>query len=293
MFNRSSLYRVLTASLMWLSTSRLSAQEHWTYLDNGNVRVGVNMDAGGCMGWFSHSHSSENLLNAYDHGRYVQQSYYGDEDGSVWNGKPWRYNPVQGGSWKGDPATVLEQKEAKHSLYIKTKPRQWASGQNVDDLVMEQWISVEGGLARLKYRMTYSGTREHQPRHQELPAVFIKPQLNTLVYCEKGKPWTDAPLTRRQPGFPNEEVKFSEPWAAWVNADGQGLGLYCPHTDVATTYRVLQTGVADCSYISPLQTFALKPGLVFEYDIVLAIGNVDQIRTVFTKLHEPSAAVVK
>jgi len=78
----------------------VQAVENWHYLDNGEVRLGVNLNAGGCIGWFSVSGSQDNLLNAYDVGRYVQQSYYGDEDGSDWNGKPWRYNPVQGGSWK-------------------------------------------------------------------------------------------------------------------------------------------------------------------------------------------------
>ena len=262
------------------------AQEHWTYLDNGKVRLGINLDAGGSIGWFSHSHSSANLLNAFDHGRYVQQSYYGDKDGSDWNGKPWRYNPVQGGSWKGEPATVIEKKEDKHSLYVKTQPRQWASGKLVDDILLEQWLTLEGGLARLKYRMTYSGTTEHKPTHQELPAVFVMPRYDTLVYCDKDKTaWTTAPLTRRQPGFPNEGVKFSEPWAAWVDADNQGLGIYFPHADSATTYRVRDQGIGNCSYIAPLQTFALKPGLVFEYEVVLATGTTEQIRDVFSKLH--------
>jgi hypothetical protein len=29
----------------------------------------------------------------------------------------------------------------------------------------------------------------------------------------------------------------------------------------------------------------MKPGLVFEYEVVLAIGTVEQIRTVFKTLH--------
>ncbi len=268
----------------------LPAQEHWIYLDNGSVRLGVNMDAGGSVGWFSHAHSSANLLNAFDHGRYVQQSYYGDANGSDWNGKPWRYNPVQGGSWKGVPATVLEKKEAASALYVKTKPRQWASGRDADDMIFEQWLTLEGGLARLKYRMTFTGTAEHRPTHQELPAIFVVPRCETLVFCEKGAPaWTGAPLSRRQPGppgAPDAIVKFSEPWAAWVDAAGQGLGAYFPYTDFATTYRVTGTGVGDCSYLAPLQTFALKPGLVFEYEVVLALGTAEQIRAVFQKLHE-------
>lgn len=289
-------FSVIATMLALLSTLR--AQEHWTYLDNGHVRLGVNMDAGGSIGWFSHSHSSANLLNAFDHGRYVQQSYYGDKDGSDWNGKPWRFNPVQGGSWKGVPSTVLEKKESKDALYVKTKPRQWADGRDVDDVTFEQWLSIEGGLARLKYRMTFTGSTAHQPTHQELPAVFVMPRYDTLVFCEKGTPaWTGAPLTRRQPGPPDAKdaiVKFAEPWAAWVDADGQGLGVYFPHTDFATTYRVRNAGadaVADCSYIAPLQTFALKPGLTFEYEVVLATGTVEQIRAIFSKLHRQSGAV--
>ena len=276
-------------TLLLLQAIVLRAQEHWVYLDNGLVRLGANMDAGGSVGWFSHSHSSANLLNAFDHGRYMQQSYYGDRDGSEWDGKPWRYTPVQGGSWKGVPATVLEKREGKNSLYVKTKPRQWASGADADEVIFEQWLALEGGLARLKYRMTFTGTAEHKPMHQELPAVFVMPRCDTLVFCEKGSPaWTNAPLVRRQPGPPGAKdaiVKFAEPWAAWVDGEGQGLGVYFPHTDFATTYRVSNTGVGDCSYIAPLQTFALKPGLVFEYEAVLATGTAGQIRAVFTKLH--------
>ena len=55
--------------LTFLLCSPLLAAEHWTYLDNGKVRLGVNLSAGACVGWFSHSHSSYNLLNAYDVGR--------------------------------------------------------------------------------------------------------------------------------------------------------------------------------------------------------------------------------
>ncbi len=282
--------RLIFLICLLATASALRAQEHWVYLDNGHIRLGVNMDAGGSIGWFSHSHTSANLLNAFDHGRYVQQSYYGDRDGSEWNGQPWRYNPVQGGSWKGVPSIVLEKKATKDSLYVKTKPRQWASGSDVDDMLFEQWLTLEGGLARLKYRMTFTGTIEHKPTHQELPAVFVMPRYDTLVFCEKGTPaWTGAPPVRRQPGPPGAKdaiVHFSEPWAAWVDADGQGLGVWFPHAEFATTYRVRDTGVGNCSYIAPLQTFALKPGLTFEYEVVLALGTVEQIRAIFTKLHE-------
>ena len=153
--------------------------------------------------------------------------------------------------------------------------------------MMEQWFTVSGGLARLKYRMTYSGKAEHKATHQELPAVFVMPRYDTLVFCaENEKAWANAPLTSKQPGKASEIVRFSEPWAAWMDTQGQGLGIYFPHAQFATTYRVRDTGVGDCSYLAPLQTFALKPGLVFEYEVVLALGTAEQIRAVFKKLHE-------
>jgi hypothetical protein len=273
--------------LSLLCLTEAVAQEQWTFLDNGHVRMGVNLSAGACVGWFSQSRSPRNLLNTSDEGRYLQQSYYGDADGSKWDVKPWRYNPVQGGSWRREPSVVLESRADKTSLYAKTRPRHWATGALLDDVVFEQWLTLDGGLARLRFKMTYTGATEHRPAHQELPALFVQPEYETLVFCEKGRaPWKGEPLTRKQPGPTNEHIHFTEPWAAWVDATGQGLGLYVPHASEATCYRFRDGGVTDCSYVAPVQTFALKPGLVFEYEAVLAIGTVEQIRAVFTKLHE-------
>jgi hypothetical protein len=271
------------------SSPQAVAAEHWIYLDNSHIRLGVNMDAGGSIGWLSPSRSSNNLLNAFDHGRYVQQSYYGDKDGSDWNGKEWCYNPVQGGSWKGKPSTVLDSKVEEHSLYVKTRPRQWASGEDVDNMIMEQWLRVDGGLARLKYSMTFTGSTEHSAKkHQELPAVFVDAKRHTLVFCDASQPaWTNAVLTRKQPGPPGTEgniIKTSERWAAWVDEHDQGLGIYFPHTDMVTSYRVSDSGEGNCCYLAPLQTWALKPGLTFEYETVLAIGTVEQIRSIFAKI---------
>jgi hypothetical protein len=261
------------------------AAEHWAYIDNGHVRLGVNMTAGACVGWFSHSNSSDNVLNAYDAGRYLQQSYYGDQDGSDWNGKPWRYNPVQGGSWKNKASVVIDSREEKDELYAKIQPRHWATGELLDEVTLEQWLRLEGGLARLKYKMTYTGEKEHMPYHQELPALFVKPALDSLMFID-----TDGRVTRRQPGSANEMIHYSEPWLAWVGKDDSGLGIYCPRTTEATTYRIREGNKGDVNYAAPLQTFALKPGLVFEYEVVLAIGKVEQIRKVFNTLQAMTRA---
>jgi hypothetical protein len=80
----------------------------WLYLDNGQIRLGVKKTSGCAIGYFSAAASAKNLLNNFDRGRFVQQSYYGDPDGSFWAGKPWRWNPVQGGGWQGGGAKLLE-----------------------------------------------------------------------------------------------------------------------------------------------------------------------------------------
>jgi hypothetical protein len=268
-----------------LGAVSLQAQEQWTFLDNGHVRLGVNLSAGACVGWFSPSRSPRNLLNTSDEGRYLQQSYYGDADGSQWDVKPWRYNPVQGGSWRREPSVVLESRADKTTFYARTRPRHWATGALLDDVTFEQWLTLEGGLARLRFKMTYSGTKEHQPAHQELPALFVQPEYDTLVFSEQS-----GALTRKQPGATNEYLHLAEPWVAWVNAAGAGIGLHAPHATEATCYRFRDGGVTDCSYVAPLQTFALKPGLVFAYEVVLAIGTVEQLRAVFAKLEQQRKA---
>lgn len=260
-------------------------EDRWVYLDNGQLRLGVNESAGSVIGWFSLSGEAKNLLNTFDVGRYVQQSFYGDKDGSDWNGKPWTYNPVQGGSWKNVPAVLLESRQEDGVYYAKTQPRHWASGALLNEVTMEQWLKLEGAEAVLKFRMTYEGTTTHRARHQELPALFVDASLETLVVCAADEEaWKQAPLTRLQPRFPNEYAKVSEPWAAWVNGKDEGIGILFPGTTELTCYRVRQGHAqADCSYLAPIRTLALTPGLVVEYEVALAIGAVNDLRERFAK----------
>src|SRR5690349_11369584 len=97
--------------------------EQWAYLDNGKLRLGVKQSSGGAIAYLSRSGSDRNVINHYDRGRLVQQSYYGKKDDSLWNKQPWRWNPVQGGDWKGAPSKLMEFKvEGETKLYAKTLP---------------------------------------------------------------------------------------------------------------------------------------------------------------------------
>lgn len=261
-----------------------AADEGFLFLDNGQVRLGVRTNAGACIGYFAESKTGRNLLNHHDHGRFIQQSWYGVADGSQWNGKPWRWNPVQGGDWRGNPARTLELRHTATNLYAKTQPKHWAGGTDITNAVMEEWITLAGSRAHVRFKFTYTGDTAHPPHHQELPAVFMDYALTNLVFYSGDKPWRNEPLTRKIPGWPNQSEQITENWAAYVDADDWGLGVFVPGVTEITCYRHPGTSGPDgggCSYFAPVRTLAITNGFSFEYDVCLAIGKVEELRKGF------------
>ncbi len=281
---RRLLFLLFLLAVLMRMPARADEASDWTYLDNGQLRIGVKKSSGACIGFLSAGKDGRNLLNHADQGRFVQQSYYGDEDGSLWGEQKWRYNPVQGGEYKGQPSQLKEFRATQTELYAKITPRNWAGGALLPEVTMEEWIRLEGPLARVRFRMTYAGDKSHQSRPQEIPAIFVEPDLKTLVAYVGEQPWTNAPVSRKQPGWPNEDQKMNENWVAYVDDNGQGIGAYVPVANDATCYRY--TGDAPCSYVAPITTFALTPNKVFEYELTLTIGSVEEIRARFVGLHQ-------
>ncbi len=154
-----------------------------------------------------------NLINKYDRGRYLQQSYYGTSQKPYemgdYNGNAWPYNPVQGGNLvindangnaiKGNEASkVIDYRITDDQIYIKTRPLDW--GKNsvdypdsyVTDSYMEAWYVFEDGMIKTYCRFVdYSGYPAHT-RDQELPAVYIIEPFNNFVYnnVANGSEWT-------------------------------------------------------------------------------------------------------
>ena len=266
----------------------------WVFIDNGQVRLGVKKASGCGIAWFSRSGSTENLLDHFDHGRLVQQSYYGKKDGSLWDKKPWRWNPVQGGDYRHHASEVLELTHDETTLHARIRPRNWAGGELLADCGMEQRIRLEGAMAIVKFSFLYPGTETHPAVHQEVPATFINPAYGHLVIYEGGQPWTDAPLTKSQPGWPNESRSIPEGWAAWVNDRNTGVALFSPIAQQMTCYRfgAAPSSPGACSYFAPVVTFAITPGLHFQYEAALALGTPEEMRAGFKKLKDRPAATL-
>lgn len=297
-----SVFLVCGCSASTNELSALSTDEHdtsphdaWEYLDNGDLKIGVDRSRGACIGFFGESKMGRNLLNHYDEGRFIQQSYYGQTDGSDWNGKPWVYNPIQGGSWLRVPAKVHEFKKTSNEIYARIEPRHWASGVLCPEMVMEQTITLDGDVAKISFSMKYVGPDQGEPRHQELPAVFIDGALPNFYYTKNGTLTNEAPRILAENGKEGVDglglgASTSE-WVAYLNDNNWGVGIYTPGTTEFTAYRAPGDGTTGstgsaCSYVAPLRTFALTKGLGVKYDVYLTIGTLDEIKNRFGKLKQ-------
>ena len=280
--------------LLWIAQSALAQNKEqqldWVYLENEELKVGLLRSHGAAIGFLSGREDQRNLLNHYDHGRLIQQSYYGDEDASKWADKPWRYNPVQAGDYQGHPAEVLEFRSTSKTAYARTRPRNWAGVELLEDCELEQWIELDGPLVKLKYSFHYRGEQAHAARDQETPAVFVAPELTRLATYTGAMPWSGGELSVRTPGWPNEYLEISEHWVAWVDERNNGLGVFVPSANRATCYRYQGGNDSDCSYVAPLSQFGLKPGLSFSYEAWLTTG---ELKTIRSRFHELNRQILK
>lgn len=274
--------------------ARATDSKDWVYVKNSGLKIGVIKSSGGGLGYLSRAGSGKNLLNHYDRGRLVQQSYYGDADGSKWATRDWCFNPVQGGDYRGKAAPIKEMSREGEVLKVASVPLHWATGEETP-CVMEQTLALAGDVLEVHYRFTYSGTKSHAPRHQELPAVFLDASLDTLVAYDGPSPWTNGAVTKREPGPTNEYIGITENWVAYVNRKGEGVGVYVPSVSEATCYRFRGEGARDldCSYVAPISTFALSPGMTCTYDAYFTIGTVEEIRARFSRIHTEIAGGVR
>ncbi|MGL4401660.1 MAG: hypothetical protein ACRCXD_17505 [Luteolibacter sp.] len=282
--------KLLTLFALLCATLAAKPSVSWEYLDNGSIRIGVDKSRGAAIGYFALSTEKRNLLNHYDEGRSIQQSYYGDSDGSMWNKTPWRYNPVQGGSYKGEDARTLDFRLSGSELFAKVEPLHWANAKRCPEAIMREWITLDGLLAKIRMRMEYSGPTQKAKAHQEMPAMFVDYALPHLMFELNGKLVKHAP-THLGESLKPESIRYSGGWLAFVDDKNFGIGICTPGTQEAVTYRHKGDGSdgpdgSACSYVAPVRMNQLENGMVLDYDFYLTIGTLDEIRARFTKLPE-------
>ncbi len=277
---------VVAATLFGGATA---AARSLSYLDNGVIRVGVDLRKGGTITWVSSSGPGVNVVNSWDLGREVQQSYYAGPDNfgnpaPPWTNFPW--NPIGAGDTYGNPAPVLEQSNDGTTIYTKTAPLQWALNNVACECVSEQWITLEGNAVRVRNRLTNSRTdrTQYHAYGQELPAVYTNGTFWRLFAYAGDAPYTGGSLTQLSASPQNSAWwSASEHWAALVNDAGFGLGVV---NSFAATFGGFFAGTPDIGgptdsstgYIAPNIREVLDWNIAYQYDYSLVLGTLDQIR---------------
>jgi len=263
--------------------------ERMSFLDNGTIRIGVDLDIGGTITFLALSGGGENLINSHDLGRQIQQSYY---SGPSPFGKPhpawknWSWNPIGSGDVYGHPARVVEHKNDGNVLSVKTIPMQWALNNVPGECTFETWITLDGHVARVRNQLVNrrSDHTQYSAHDQELPAVYTIGKLHRLFSYAGNRPFQKEPLTQiRNSGPPWSYWKATENWAALVNDQGWGLGVIHPgvYSFVGGFHgKPNRGGPSDdpTGYIAPLRKEVLDHNIVYEYEYQLVLGSLEAIR---------------
>jgi hypothetical protein len=265
-------------------------------LDNGTIKVGVDTLYGGGITYLSQSASTTNLINIYDFGREVQQSYYSGPanfvpPGAVQNPQwsPWPWNPIQVGDSFGYRAAVLAYSNSGGTIYVRTRPTQWALRNYPGDCIMEQWTRLDGPAVRVHCKLTNQRTdRMQYPAYgQELPAVYGAGSLCHIFSYTGTAPFTGGALTQLPNAPPPNWTSWraTENWSAMVDGSNFGFGVHNPDSvftggGYSSSGNPCTGGPTDnnTTYISPQHIEVLDWNIVYEYDFNLIVGTLTTIR---------------
>jgi hypothetical protein len=269
-------------------------------LDNGTIKVGVDTSYGGAITYLSQSGTTTNLINDYDHGRQVQQSYYSGPANFVplgaiqnpnWSPFPW--NPVQAGDSYGYSSQVLASSNANSIIYVKTRPKQWALQNWPADCIMEQWTHLDGPAVRVHCKLTNnrSDHTQYPPfgstwYGHELPAAYGVGTLCHIFTYTGTAPFTGGTLTQKPLTWPPVGWRATENWSAFVDGSHFGVGVHNP--DAINTVGGYSNAGNPCTggsadnntaYLAPVHLDVLDWNIVYEYDFNLIVGTLTAIRS--------------
>lgn len=250
-----------------------------SFLDNGRVRVGVNLLDGGKITYLSRVRGPD----AHDVVQDVQQSYYGGPPDAQW------HVAASGG-------LVLANRNDGHTIYTKVIPQQEYPYRQCE-CTFETWITLRGNTVHVRNRLT--NLRDDGPNFtahgQELPALYTTGDAYRLYTYDGADPYTGAPMreiTDDRGGFFNPagpSFRATEHWAALVNDDGFGVGLFeprrtrfggIPGNEYAVDYGWIN------GYMTASTPDILSATTTYTYAYTLVLGSLDDIRA-YAVAHRP------
>ncbi len=276
------------------------------FFENHRYRVGVELCWGGGLSYLCDKtcpvEGLENLLNRYDTGRLVQQSYYGTSEPPYecgeFMGNRWGYNPVQGGDRGNHKSKLIDARVTADEVYVKCRPRDWGHDGGVTYAYMENWYRLDGDCLVVDNRFVDFSGWVHPVRSQEVPAFYTVSYLGNYHWYDGDRPWSGEALSckRDLPFWPTDwpyctfrlKAGNTETWSAFVDDAGYGLGLFTPGVRKLLAGRHAYDGSKDpdagsCGYIAPVVMLALRCFEPVEYRYLLTAGALDTIRARFAE----------
>ncbi|GAB3950905.1 hypothetical protein GCM10028805_29900 [Spirosoma harenae] len=291
-------------------------------IENSQIRVGINTNAGGAITYltFLDSHggkvtAGKNMVSNPDLGRQIQIALYsGPSDysngaSSWWTGLGW--NPIQAGDVFGNSSTVLDVRKEDNLLYAKTHPKQFAFNNNStsperkpdDEAIIEHWIRLEGNVVKVhaKVTMLRQDKTQYPAQQQEFPCVYLIGDYHNMWYYQGTNPYTnqDLTLSRIDQIQPPTTAMFgdvfpTEPWMASTNDNGYGVGLYVAGNNYEWKRGYFGADLGGdefstvASYIAATNRVVLDHNLVREWDYELVLGHLSEIRSYVYKKPKPA-----
>lgn len=263
------------------------------FLENSKVKVGIDLNAGGAITFLADGLSGPNMVNNFDLGRQLQTSLFsgpvpytpnGKQPVPQWSGLGW--NPVQTGDVHNNPAQVISyQKINETQLYVKTIPNIWPLTTEPADCVMEHWIELRNNTVHVRSRtqINRSDTNQYDARTQEAPCMYLNGPYTRIVTYTGLQPFTNDAVSEYKPDHGITDRYGTENWAALLNSEGRGVGLY--RTD---EFRFISAyfgspGVGgefdiSSSYIAATPFEVIDHDGVYEFEYDLIVGSLSDIR---------------
>jgi len=264
------------------------------FLDNGNVKVGIEKSKGAAITWLSWSAYPQNAVNHADPGRLIQQSYYAGKtldrqaEGQSKAWSPWPWNPIQGGGVSSWARVNVMERLPDGTLYGETVPKLWDMPDEAAAALMRQWTAFEPGMSNVVVvRCEFGAQRLPEdrwgaavPRDQEIPACYFTRNFHVVkTYLGEGS-WRSE---SQPPGPPWGRATPPRKAMAFFNADGQGLAVFSPASVMPWNFGPHGAGNSNdsaagpCLHVAPLDHVRLGPTSEYRYRYWLVVGTDAQI----------------
>ena len=289
---------LLTLAFLLLLGARAAAEalpaERMSFLENGTVKVGVDLNRGGAITYLSRD-GGANIVNNFDLGRQVQLSFYGGPVpyvvGDKHPSKHWEllgWNPIQAGDdWKHG-STVVDHRNDGRQIYIKCIPLQWPLDNVPAECTFETWLELDRYVVKVRGRLN-NARSDHTPyaaRLQELPALYANAPFQRVLSYTGDHPFTGGAVTqipKPEGVHPWSFWQATEHWSALLDSEDKGLGLITPGRIYFTGGQAGPSGPNDThasgtGYLAGQGLEIMDYNITYDFPFELVAGTLAEIR---------------